>query len=140
LPVGSKIEGVVRDVQPKQGKHPGMIDLAFKRVVLPDGNAHKIDGSLIGLDSKSVYRTDSGRLIATKDHSTNRLTYVGIGAGAGAIVGLATHRPVADTLLGASLGFVASAFAKHSSVRDVDIKSGTRIGIRLDNSLTYAVR
>lgn len=143
LPVGSKIEGVVREVHPKQDKNPGMIDLKFTRVILPDGAAHKIHGSLIGLDNKSVTKTGGGRLVANPGHRTDRQTYVGIGAGAGAIVGLATghHQPLKDTAIGAGLGYLYGALRKHDSgARDVNLKSGTRIGIRLDNSLTYAYR
>ncbi|HZT41265.1 MAG TPA: hypothetical protein VFA07_03705 [Chthonomonadaceae bacterium] len=140
LPAGTKVEGMVRSAQPKHGKQPGTLDLAFDRVVLPGGKAYNIDGSVIGLDNKSVKHTASGRLVATPAHRTDRLTYVGIGAGAGLLISVLTHRKstFTDTLLGGGLGYLYGALQKgHSNTRDVTLKSGTKIGVRLNNRLAF---
>src|SRR2546429_694249 len=42
LPAGTKVEGEVRSAQPRQGKQPGALDLAFERVILPGGRAYNI--------------------------------------------------------------------------------------------------
>ena len=140
LPAGTKVEGEVRSAQPRHGKQPGTLDLAFERVVLPGSRAYNIDGSVIGLDDKSVKYTSNGRMIATPSHRNDRLTYVGIGAGAGLLVSVLTHRKstFTDTLLGGGLGFLYGALQKgHSNTRDVTLKSGTKVGVRLNSRLAF---
>lgn len=140
LPAGTTIQGVVRDARPKNGKNPGVLDLAFDQVVLPNGRKYSINGSVIGLDSKSVTRTSGGRLIANKSHRTNRLTYVGYGAGAGLLLSVITHRKstLTDTLIGGGLGYLYGALEKGHSVNDVKLSQGTKMGVRLDSRLSYA--
>lgn len=141
LPSGTQIEGVVRLARPRQDKNPGILDLAFQRLVLPDGRTYRLTGSPIGLDTKNVTRDRQGRLIATKAHRTDRLTFVGYGAGAGLLAGLITDRKntVRDTAIGAGLGYLYGALEKdRSKVNDVTLKEGTQMGVRLDSRLTYA--
>ncbi|MCW3055292.1 MAG: Copper amine oxidase N-terminal domain [Chthonomonadales bacterium] len=140
LPAGSTIKGYVRSVSAREGKRPGTLDLAFDRVVLPDGHGYSIQGSLISLDNKSITKDKNGRLIANKAHSNNRLTYVGIGAGAGALIGLVTSRKhvVEDSLLGAGAGLLFGALEKGKSPSDVKLKVGTQMGVRLDSRLAYS--
>jgi hypothetical protein len=140
LPAGSTVKGYVRMVSAHKDKNPGVLDLAFDRVILPDGRSYSIQGSLISLDNKSITKDKHGRLIANKGHSTNRLTYVGYGAGAGALIGLITSRKhiVEDSLLGAGVGLLYGALAKGKSPSDVKLKAGTQMGVRLDNRLAYS--
>ena len=140
LPAGTQIQGVVRSAQPKDDKHPGILDLTFQRLLLPDGKSYGISGSLIGLDNKSVTR-NNGRLVATKSHKNDRLTYVGYGAGAGLLIGVLARKQnvLADTAIGAGLGYLAGALQKHhSDSRDVALKQGSELGIRLDRSLSLS--
>jgi hypothetical protein len=139
LPVGTKIEGIVNVARPMNGKDPGVLDLQFRRVRLPDGRSYPIEGSLIGLDNKSVTRTADGRLVAKPNHKHDRLTYVGYGAGAGLLVGLLTKHTLEDTLIGGGLGYLFGSLQKsHSDARDVVLKPGTELGVRLDRRLTYS--
>ena len=140
LPVGTKVDGYVRSVIPQKDKNPGILDLAFDRVILPDGRSYSIQGSLISLDNKSVTKDKHGRLVAAKGHTTNRLTYAGYGAGAGALVGLITSRKhlFEDTLLGAGAGYLFGALEKGKSPSNVNLKAGTQMGVRLDNRLSYS--
>lgn len=140
LPAGSTVKGYVRAVAPKVDKRAGMLDLAFDRVVLPDGRSYSIQGSLISLDNKSISKDKHGRLIANKGHSTSRLTYVGYGAGAGALVAIITNRKhvLEDTLLGAGAGLLYGALEKGKNPSDVNLKAGTQMGVRLDNRLAYS--
>ena len=133
LPVGTRIDGVVTGVRPQRNNDPGIIEVAFQRVRMPDGESFPIEGSLIGLDNKSVDRRSDGRLIAKPSHQNDRLTYAGMGAGAGLIVGLITKRPLEDAVLGGLLGYGFSALQKgHSNARDVVLKPGTELGVRID--------
>jgi hypothetical protein len=125
--------------RPRRDNDPGVLDLEFRRLKLPSGESFPIEGSLIGLDNKSVRKTSDGKLIATPDHRNNRLTYVGIGAGAGLVIGALTKHTLEDTVIGGGLGYLFGALEKgHSQARDVNLKSGTEIGVRLDQRLTLA--
>jgi hypothetical protein len=139
LPAGTRIEGIVETVRPQEGRHPGMLDLRFERLRFPDGRSIPIEGSLIGLDNKSVTRTADGRLIAKPDHRNDRLTYLGYGAGAGFIIGALTRRPLEDTLLGGGLGYLFGSLQKNNArPSNITLKPGTELGVRLDHGVTYA--
>jgi hypothetical protein len=137
LPTGTKIEGVVQLARPQKDKDPGVLDVSFQRLRMPDGRSYAIDGSLIGLDNKSVERRSDGRLVAKPSHKNDRLTYVGYGAGAGLIVGLLTKHALEDTVIGGGLGYLFGALQKgHSDARDVVLKPGTEMGVRLDRQVS----
>jgi len=140
LPVGTRVEGVVRTAKAQVDKNPGVLDVEFNRMILPDGRTVPISGSLIGLDNKMVTRTSDGRIIAKPGHKNDRLTYVGYGAGAGLIVGLLTKHTLEDTAIGAGLGYLFGALDKgqHNDARDVALKSGTQMGVRLDQRVSFA--
>lgn len=143
LPEGTRIEGIVRFARPKKDKDPGVLDLAFQRLVFPDGRSYSLNGSLIGLDNKSVTHDKQGRITANKSHRTDRLTFVGYGAGAGLLAGLAADRKntVRDTAIGAGLGYLFGALEKdRSKVNDVRLKEGTQLGVRLDSRMAYSNR
>lgn len=141
LPDGTKVEGVVRSAEAKSGKEPGKLDLDFTRLVLPGGHSYPINGTPIDPGGKNVTRKN-GRLVAKPgNNGPSRLTYVGIGAGAGLLVNVLTHRKgtLVDTLIGAGLGYGAGSVIKSGkSTRDVDLKVGTKMGVRLDRSIAIA--
>ncbi|HLJ56278.1 MAG TPA: stalk domain-containing protein [Chthonomonadaceae bacterium] len=140
LPPGTRIDGVVSGARPQRGRDPGVIELSFDRVRLPDGRSYAVDGSLIGLDNKSVDRRSDGRLVAKPSHQNDRLTYAGYGAAAGLIVGLLSNHPLEDTTLGGLIGFGLGSLQKSkSSARDVVLKPGTEMGVRIDNQATVPV-
>ncbi len=139
IPAGSKVDGVVRSVTAQQDKNPGILDIDFNRVTLTNGRSYAISGSPISLDNKSVTRKN-GRLVAkNQNKGPSRLTYVGIGAGAGLLVNILAHRKgtIMDTILGAAAGYGAGSLIKSGSTpKDVNLKSGTKIGIQLDRSIS----
>jgi len=133
------VEGVVRDARSQRDKDPGVLDLEFRRLRFPDGKSYAIEGSLIGLDNKSVEKRSDGRLVAKPGHKTDRLTYVGYGAGAGLIVGLLTKHGLEDTLIGGGLGYLFGSLQKGGSdPKDVSLKQGTELGVRLDRQVSLA--
>src|SRR5438067_3663786 len=83
LPEGTRIDGVVREVERSQDGRPGMLDLDFTRMVTPGGQNRALAGSLISLNGKGVKPSDDGRLVATGDRGKDRLKFIGIGAGGG---------------------------------------------------------
>ncbi|HSI73766.1 MAG TPA: stalk domain-containing protein [Fimbriimonas sp.] len=140
IPDGTMIEGRVAAVTAKSGNNPGMVELDFGRMVMPDGKTVNIDGSLIALDSKSVARNENGVLIAKESSKDNRLVYAGYGAGAGLIVGLLTKRPLENLAIGGILGYIVGTLEQNKkNPTDVNLDPGTRFGVRLDNPVTLTM-
>jgi len=137
LPRGTNIEGTVTGVRPQEGKNPGVITLSFNRIMLPNESTYPIQGSLIGLDNKSVSHDSNGRLVAKNDQKNKTWTYTGYGAGAGLLLGAITKgNTIFDTLLGGGLGYLLGTQDKsHGDPRDVTLKPNTEMGVRLDRSI-----
>jgi len=139
LPSGTMAEGHVSVVKAKDGKTPGVLGLEFDRIVLPGGKAYAVDGSLVGLDDKSVM-DENGRLVAkntTKGKDT--LKYVGYGAGGGTLVALLTRGNIlTNALIGGALGWIFSELQKNpSQSNNVSLDSGAAMGMRLDQRLVF---
>jgi hypothetical protein len=118
LPPGTKVDGLIIGARPHRDKKPGVIEVSFHT---------------------SVERRSDGRLIAKPSHQNDRLTYAGYGAGAGLIVGLLTRRPFENAVLGGLLGYGFSALQKgHTDAKDVILKPGTKMGVRIDRGSTLA--
>lgn len=141
LPAGTKIEGHVVAAKPHKGKNPGMLQLGFDRVVFPDGSVAPVNGSLVGLDSKSVSRADDGTLMAKpgKARSRNPIVYVGYGAGAGAVLAVLTKgNIVTNSIIGGALGFLVDTLdKKKASPSDVKLAEGTEFGVRLNAPIRH---
>ncbi len=138
LPVGTKIEGRVLSVTPKEGNNPGMLELDFRRAILPDGRAMALTGSLIGLDNNSVERKDDGTYVAKSTRKDDRIVFAGYGAGAGLLVGLLTKKPLEGAVLGGVLGYLFGEVQRNQQrAADVRLKEGTEFGVRLDRDLVW---
>ena len=136
LPIGTKIEGRVVAAKAKEGRNPGMLELDFRRVMLPDGRVIQMDGSLIGLDDKSVICDSNGVYTARVDKKDERMVYAGYGAGAGLLVGLLTKKPLEGALLGGVLGYLFGEVQRNQErAADVRLRRGTEFGVRLDKDL-----
>jgi len=136
LPIGTKIEGRVVAAKAKEGNSPGMLELDFRRVMLPDGRVHQIDGSLIGLDDRSVAMDSNGVYTTRSEKKDERIVYAGYGAGAGLLVGLLTKKPLEGALLGGVLGYLFGEVQRNQQrPADVRLRRGTEFGVRLDKDL-----
>lgn len=139
FPLGTKLSGIVSDVQRKATDSPGMLDLTFQKAQLLDGSKSGMAGSLISLDEKSVTQSADGRLIANNKTSNDRLKFIAIGTGAGLIIGKLLDKDlVVGGLLGAAAGYIYSEISKDKvSAMDVTVPAGTEFGVRLDQNMTY---
>jgi hypothetical protein len=137
---GTGLEGHVDVARSRSGKTPGVLGLAFDRITMPDGHVYGIQGSLIGLDSKSVEMKD-GRMVAKAGAKNDNLKYVGYGAGAGALISILTKgNIISNTLIGAALGLVYGQVQKTSSdARDVALVAGSKFGVKLSKDFIYPV-
>lgn len=137
FPLGTRIEGVVREVQRMGDGQPGMLDLDFRTMRLPDGQNVRVQGSLIALDDSDITQTSDGRLVA-KNKKSDRMKFIGYGAGAGLLIGLLTDKTVEGLLLGAVAGYLYSQTRKDKDrLSDVTLKEGTEFGVRLDSAVAY---
>ena len=142
LPGGTKIEGRVVTATKKNGDDPGMLEVSFDRLIMPDGRTQELSGTLVSLEDKDIKTDADGRIVATGKAKDNRGVYAGIGAGAGVLLGVLsgdnTKGNVTKGLLGGLLGLGAGELEKNKAkgVRDVKLEKGSKFGVRLDEDLT----
>jgi hypothetical protein len=140
FPAGTKIEGRVIEARPRQGDNPGVLDLEFRSALLPTGERVPLNGELVALDNESVI-SSNGRIVAQSrkgQSSSDRLKVVGIGAGAGFILGkvLDTNSTL-TAVLGAAGGYLYSRTRDKSKAADAMLAQNTKLGVRLINGLNY---
>jgi hypothetical protein len=140
FPLGTQFIGRVVDVQKTGSGQPGILDLQFRQARLPAGSIVTIDGSLISLDDKSVTRSADGRLVTTvKPTKDNRLQMIGIGVGAGLLIGkLLDQNLIIGGLLGGAAGYLYNEYTKDKvPPTDVVVAPGTIFGVRMDRDVRY---
>ena len=137
FPQGTKIRGKVTQVQRKDGNNPGVLELAFSQAVLPDNSSVALNGALISLDNDAI-KTVGGRVIATGQKGNNdTLKVVGIGAGAGYVIGrLLKKNGTVAALLGAAGGYLYDK-SKGDKANEARLAAGSKFGVRLKNGVSY---
>lgn len=139
FPGGSKVEGVVTEVQRKTGNEPGVLDLQFRSVTLPDNTRLSIRGQLAALDGEGVTNSN-GRIVApAAKGGSNKLKVIGIGAGAGYLIGkvLLKKDGVLSAVLGAAGGYLYDASKNKKKAADARVAAGTTLGVRLNQGVSY---
>lgn len=141
LPSGTIVQGHLVAASAKTSKDPGMLDLAFDRIVLPGGYVSKLDASVINLESKNI-RTENGVMVANQSTKKDDLKYVGIGAGAGALLAVVTKgNLITNALIGGALGYLFGLTQKDAQqFNDVSLKADTKLGIQLNNDLNVKLK
>jgi hypothetical protein len=138
---GGIVVGVVQQAVPKKGKNPGILDLSFTQLRLPDGRRFNLAGTPTSLNAKYITTNRNGVMVAKNTVKNQRLKYAGVGAGSAALVKVLGGNKVKikDLLIGGGLGYAAGSIIKGSSrVNDVDLAPGTRMGVLLGRSVKYA--
>jgi hypothetical protein len=136
---GAHVEGTVDQATPRSGNDPGVLKLSFNRLVLADGSSVPISGTPTSLNSNNITVTGDGMLVARSVKTDRSGAYAGIGAGAGLLLDVISGQRVriGDLLLGGALGYAAGQFLKNGQVHDVDLASGTPMGVVLKRSAYY---
>jgi hypothetical protein len=140
FPAGSRLIGTINDAKSKDGDQPGMLDLTFQSVVLPDGTRYPLQGSLTSLDNASIDTSTPGRTMGKAGKAgKNKLVMVGIGAGVGLVLGkvLKTNSTI-TTLLGGLAGYLLGNKSGSTDAADAALPAGTQLGVRLDRDVAYA--
>jgi len=141
LPPGTRVEGVVRAARPASKTQPGVLDVDFTALRFPDNRSYAVNGSLTALDKDSVTRTADGRLVSKRDTKSQKMKFLGYGAGVGALIGaLAGENLLKGALLGAAGGYLYGQLNKDKNQGryvNVDLKEGSEFGVRLDQRFAY---
>jgi hypothetical protein len=136
FPRGSRIEGQITSAIHREGNRPGLLELRFNRIILPNNQSFPIMGSLISLDNRYVIRNRYGMYEAQGSARDNRMVYAGYGAAAGLLVGLTNKKPLESLAAGGILGYLVGSIDRPQRIpRDFTIPVGTRMGVRLDRSV-----
>jgi hypothetical protein len=138
FPSGTRLEGIVTGVSKRNGSNPGVLDLSFRAAILPDGTRVQIQGDPIALDNDSVVNSN-GRVVATaKARKGTNLKVIGIGAGAGFVIGRVLNKDGAlPSILGAAGGFLYDRLKGKDKVADAKVASGSELGVRLRSRVSY---
>lgn len=139
FPAGSKIVGTVSDVKHQDGDQPGMLDLTFQSVMLPNGTQYPLQGSLTSLTNVNNDTSTPGRITGKAGKSgTNKLVMVGIGAGVGLVLGkvLKTNSTV-TTLLGGLAGYLLGNKSS-TDASEANLPAGTQLGVLMGSGVSYA--
>ena len=136
FPAGTKIEGRVTEAQPSANNQPGVLDMEWTAAILPDGTRVPLRGELTSLDTDNV-SNQGGRLVASGAKKDNRLKVIGIGAGAGFVLGrvLDTNSTV-STILGAAGGYLFSR-SRDKKAEEARLAQNTTLGVELTQGTRY---
>ena len=143
FPDGTRLEGEVTEVQRSTDKKPGVVDMDFRRALLPDGRTVSIDGRLASLSEEDLRRGADGRTMARRNNSGSKFEpkWVGYGAGAGAVLATVFGGSfLKGALLGGLGGAVYGYLNKDKSrrdFRDVSLDEGTEFGVRLRDRVAF---
>jgi hypothetical protein len=128
IPAGSRIRGVISFVQPATRQQPGVIEVSFDRLTLPDGTVAAIDGRLTSTDATERRQIDAD--------PNARVVLVGGQGGIGAqILGAGSENSPASGILSALGGLLGA-----TSAQNVSVPAGTRLAVQLDQPLTLRAR
>lgn len=141
LPRKSKIIGEVVASRPKSGKNPGVLEVTFTHIEMPDGVRYPLDGSLIDLESNDV-KSVGGVITANPTRKKDqRAVFAGYGAGAGLIVGMLTKKPVEGAIVGGILGYLFGEVDRaKKDPADVVLDKGTKFGVVLNKDLVVKLK
>jgi len=142
IPEGSIVHGRVTSVTRAARRRNGTIAVTFYQLDLPSKQTYSISGSLTSLEDEKGEKREVGQEGEVKGKSTRKrdVIFIGGGAGVGAIIGAAAGGGKGAGIgaaIGAGLGTAGALLTKGS---EVEVASGTEIGMVLDKALAIPVR
>ncbi len=137
VPVGSLVTGRVTSVTRAARRRSGTIAVSFEELQLPSGQKYKIYGSLASLETAEGEKRQVGEEGEVRGGSSIKrdVVFIGGGAGVGAVIGAAAgggKGAGVGAAIGAGLGTAAALLRKGA---EVEVPSGTEIGMVLDREL-----
>jgi hypothetical protein len=140
LPANLLVVGHVQDVTPAQmGRRSGIIEIAFDRLVMPDGRELPLKGILTSADAneRRKLKIDEEGVIEGGSQIKRNTVFVGGGAATGAVIGAIAGGAAFGAAVGAAAGVIAVFLAKG---KEAIVEPGTLIGLELTESLDLTQR
>ncbi len=136
VPVGAVVEGkVARAAQPRRIRGTSMIDLRPEMIVMPNGTRYHLSAAVVDTGTPKQFDVDEEGRIRPAGSKMKTLREIGIGAGAGALLGAATvHTPHA-TVLGAGMGAGAAVVYWLISRHPEQLPASTQLYLELNRPL-----
>ncbi len=141
LPKGTLVTGVIRRARAAVDGKPGLLDVRFTDLLLPDGAKYPISGTVAALDDPNIIKGGGGRLVAknSDDVKGNIEQDAAIGAGAGLVIGSLHGRAIGGAAAGGVLGAIVGALTpRHHHDRNVKVEKGTKLGLILSRDVSIA--
>jgi type IV secretion system protein VirB10 len=142
VPEGSVVYGHVTSVTKAARRKNGEIAVTFDKLELASKRTYEVLGSLASLEDEKGEKREVGEEGEVKGKSTTKrnVVFIGGGAGVGAAIGAAAGGGKGAGI-GAAIGAgVGAAGALLSKGNEVEVASGTEIGMVLDKALTVTIR
>ena len=140
LPANLLVVGHVQEVTPAQmGRRSGIIEIAFDRLVMPDGRELPLKGILTSADAgeRKKLKIDEEGVIEGGGQLKRNTVFVGGGAATGAVIGAIAGGAAFGAAVGAAAGVIAVLLAKG---KEAIVEPGTLIGLELTESLDLTQR
>lgn len=141
VPAGSVVEGRVVSATPARSRgREGQIAVAFDALLLPDGTRHPIDGVMTELQDEKGGAVDEENHITGRSSETQQIIFVGGGGVGGAVLGGAIgggKGAAIGAIIGAGAGVAGSILKKGY---EAEVKSGTEIGMIINEPMQFSVR
>ena len=135
LPASSIAYGSVSYVRPQHGRDPGVIELTFDHIMLPNGRNLPLNGRLFDAHGWGNHSMPNGPMMADSTPRHDHTMFTGYGAGIGLIVGVATKRPLEDALIGGLIGSAIRPEKRNIKPSNVELRPGTKVAFRLYSDL-----
>ena len=140
LPANLLVVGHVQEVTPAQmGRRSGIIEIAFDRLVMPDGRELPLKGILTSADAgeRKKLKIDDEGVIEGGGQLKRNTVFVGGGAATGAVIGAIAGGAAFGAAVGAAAGVIAVLLAKG---KEAIVEPGTLIGLELTAALDLTQR
>ncbi len=140
LPVGTTAFGEVSYVRRQDSRHPGAIELTFQYLALPNGRHLPLVGKLISLDAGSVEHVSGNRIVARSHSRHDHVMYTGYGGGPGVVISYRGPESAAEIDLNRELAARFGAHPRETNFREVELPTGTQVGLLLYQDMEVPVR
>lgn len=137
LPANSVAFGTVAYVRHQHGRDPGVLELKFDHLTLPNGRNLRLDGRIFDIHTPGVTRLPNGTVIAQGLPRHDHSMFTGYGPGQGVIVGVMSNHVVVDAEIGRLLGQFARPEVRTRPATNVELRPGTPIAIRLYSDFRF---